>query len=49
MFDLHTIIKNNELAERDAKAKRIALIKSELAKLDNSAVREILSKLADKE
>lgn len=49
MFDLHTIIKNNEAAELAAKTVRIALIKSELAKLDNSAVREILTELADKE
>ena len=49
MFDLHTIIRNNEKADADAKAKRIALIKTELTKLDNTAVREILSELADKE
>lgn len=49
MFDLHTIIKNNEKADEDTKAKRIALIRSELAKLDNSAVRELLAEMADKE
>ena len=49
MFDLHTIIKNNEQWEKDARDKRIALIKSELAKCDNAAVKDILSTLADKE
>lgn len=49
MFDLHTIIKNNELAEQDARERRIALIKTELAKCDNAAVKDILSALSDKE
>ena len=49
MYDLSTINKRNELAELAAKTARIALIKAELAKLDNSAVREILAELADKE
>ena len=42
MFDLHTIIKNNEQWEKDVKDKRIALIKSELAKLDGETATKVI-------
>ena len=49
MFGLQEIVAMNEQADVEAKNKRIALIKSELAKCDNVAVKEILSSLAEKE
>ena len=48
MFDLHTIIKNNERAEQDARERRIALIKSELAKLDHENERIVYNSLKAK-
>ena len=48
MFDLHTIIKNNERAEQDARKRRMALIKSEIAKLNNSERGLILAELENK-
>ena len=49
MRSLNEIIGSNQEAENEARARRIALIKSELKKLDNVAVQEVLSSLADKE
>jgi len=49
MFALEVINAMNKQADKDAKAKRIALIKSELAKLDNVVVKELIVSLKDKE
>ena len=49
MFGLQEIVARNEHEEFWIKAKRVALIKAELAKLDNGEVRKILADLAEKE
>ena len=49
MRSLQEIVYLNNKAVEDANTKRVALIKSELAKCDNAALKEILSTLADKE